>query len=309
MTGLTTRNSIDVLDLPTRVRNALTRAGITTLGHLATRSDTELLLLRGFGQTSLAQVRERLAAWEREHEPVKVLTEKEPNDGDEYGHDATPLLPGRQVLHATWLPPLQGEGCIFLWGEGEPLPPRRGRAPKTPIHPFHVPPAALRDLLPGLIPQATEEARVLAHLPATGSGPQPSPQLIRDFLAEEPGAPETLAIWQVDGLVLPPLAALPFLNDLPRPEALAPRVALGADLHFWSLAGKFILELLAQQQFVPTLTHQDGTFRAVWIPVLDRPDDLQRVEQLAQAMPSVCRALAIPSAHSPLEREEGEEPP
>jgi len=308
---------IDGLNLPTRTRNVLVRAGITTPEELTARSDVELLLLRGFGPTSLAQVREQLAAWERERQPDELVPGKEPGEepgagdesGDEYGRDDLALLPGRQVLHATWLP--GSPGHLFLWGEGNPCSPAiRILQPPTSTHPFHIPPAALRDALPGLVPDVAEKAHALARLPATGHTPQPSPQLIRDFLAEEPGDPESLNLWQVDGLALPPLAALAFLNDLPRPADLAPRVALGADLCFWSLAGKFVLELLARQQFAPTLrqvypeqsirtqdttlARQDGPFRALWVPVLDRPEDLRRVERLARAMPPVCRAFPPP---------------
>jgi len=290
-----------VLNLPPRAWNALMRAGITTVEELAACSDAELLGLRGFGLTSLAEVRERLAAWKQERQPDEERSREEPAAGDEGGADALVLLPGRRVLHATWLPGPPGR--LFVWGEGKPLTP----PPAIGHHPFHVPPAALRDALPGLIPADVGEAQALAHLPASARGPQLSPQLIRDFLAEEPAEPESLSTWQVDGLALPPLAALAFLNDLPRPEGLAPRIALGADLHFWSLAGKLALELLARQQFVPTLrqtavvslpNHQgtalareNGAFRALWVPVLDRPEDLRRVERLAQAMPSICRAF------------------
>ncbi|MBL7062715.1 MAG: ATP-dependent helicase [Anaerolineae bacterium] len=294
MSDISARCPIDALNLPARARNALVQAGITTPEDVATRSDVELLALRGFGPTSLAQVRERLAAWGRERQPDQAAApEAVPAAGGGQEHDDFPLLPGRRVLHATWLagPP----GRLFLWGEGEPLPPRRGRAPRTPLHPFHVPPAALRDALPGLmIPDTAAETRALARLPVTDHGLQPSPQLIRDYLAEKPGEPESLGLWRVDGLAFPPLEALAFLNDLPRPEDLAPRVALGTGLRFWSLAGKLALELLARQQFAPALVRQNRTFRATWVPVLDQPEDLRRVEQLAQAMPPICRAL-IPS--------------
>ena len=95
MADLYARHPIDALNLPTRTRNALVRAGITTPDDLAARGDAELLALRGFGATSLAQVRERLAARAGEQtaapqaEPVPAAP---PANGD---------LPGRQVLHAT----------------------------------------------------------------------------------------------------------------------------------------------------------------------------------------------------------------
>jgi len=337
MAGPYSTYPIDALNLSTRARNALVRAGITTVEDLAARSDVELLLLRGFGPTSLAEVQERLAVWKQEHPPDEVVLAEEPatrpdESEEEYESNVLALLPGRQVLHATWLP--GSPGCLFLWGEGKPLPttmrspqpeisnlqsPTADPRPPTanlqsliPTHPFHVPPAVLRDLLPGVLPADAGELQALARLPATGSTLQSSPQLIRDLLAgptdELPTSVDTLDLWQIDGLSLSPLAALAFLNDLPRPEDLAPRLTLGADLCFWSLVGKFALELLAGQRFAPTLVRQDGTFHARWVPILDRPEDLRRVENLAQAMPPICRALSPLPPEGGRAGEEGEPP-
>ena len=321
---------IDALDLPTRARNALVRAGLTTPSDLVERSDEELLALHGFGPGSLEQVRERLSAWERERQPEQTEPE-EPVAEEKPGRDAFPLLPGRRVLHAAWLP--DSPGRLFLWGEGPALPPRPEIASHVPFHPFQIPPAelraVLRDALPDLIPDIAEEAHALARLPTVGHAPQPGPQLIQEEFMDEadPSAsqPSTLGLWQVEGLTLPPLEALAFLNDLPRPEEMAPRVALGADLGVWSLAAKLALELLARQQFAPTLIHQaasrrghdvvgwptplhgrpygDEVFRAAWAPMLDQPEDLQRVEHLVQAMPPLCREL------SPFQKDEPPEPP
>jgi len=310
MAGVNARHSIDALKLPTRAHNALVRAGITTLEALVALSDAELLALRGFGQTSLAQVRGRLTAWKRKH-PVELLSdhdvdesapgeapvlELEAESEDLYERDDLTLLPGRRVLHGAWLP--DSPGKLFLWGEATPAPSRRPASAEAPSHPpavrdhpFQLPLAELRDALPDVIPAAAEEIHAWARLPAADHIPQSSPQLIRDLLAEEVGEPETLGTWRVSGLALNPLEALTFLNDLPRPEDTAPRAALGADLVFWSLAGKFVLELLTRQQFAPTLSRQGETLQAVWVPVLDQPGDLRRAERLALAMPPVCRAL------------------
>ncbi len=296
MADLYLQYPIDALNLPTRARNALVRAGIITPDELATRSDENLLAIRGLGATSLTHVHEALTAWELEQvtDPPDApdapdAPEAEPAQvrGDPI---AFSLLPGRRVLHATWLPgPLER---LFLWGEdkvaAQPMGPEA-----TPLpHPFQLPLARLRDSLPGLIPATVDKAQVLLRLPTIKSAPQPSPQLIRDLLTdvEMEREPEGLVTWQVSGFTLSPIDALAFLNDLPQPEDLAPRVALGADLRFWSLAGKLALELLARQQFAPTLIKRDGEFRARWVPVLDRPDDLRRVEQLAEGMPTICRA-------------------
>ncbi|HET89989.1 MAG TPA: hypothetical protein ENN99_04500, partial [Chloroflexi bacterium] len=297
MADLYQQYPIDALNLPARARNALVRAGIITPEKLATRSEDDLLAIRSFGATSLSHVREALAAWESEHAAASLDmpdTEEIPQPQD--APVAFLLLPGRRVLHAAWLP--GSSPHLFLWGEEKPISQssQPGESPPPPpdsaaYHPFHLLPTLLHDSLPGLIPPAAEETQVLFRLPAIGPSPQSSPQLIRDFLADVENEPESLGTWRVAGFALSPLDALAFLNDLPQPEDLAPRVALGADLRFWSLAGKLALEILARQQFAPTLIEQDGEFHAQWVPVLDRPDDLRRVEQLAEAMPTVCRAV------------------
>ena len=221
----------------------------------------------------LQQVREQLASWERENHPPapvenadaisatapdKVEAEKGKDeaseDGARRGEALTlQILPGRQVIHATWLSGHDGPGQLLLWGEG-PAPEAPPKSIATPPpHPFHLAPEDLRKGLSDLMPEEAQEAQAVIHAPSTDRMPQPSPQLIRSFLTKEADPPDRLGQWQVNGVLLPPLAALAFLNDLPRPEDLAPRVALGADLGFWSLVGKFTLELLARQQFTPSL--------------------------------------------------------
>jgi hypothetical protein len=175
-----TQYPIDEFDLPTRARNALVRAGITMPEELVARSDAELLALRGLGPTGLAQVQERLAAWERERgseeiAPVEVPEAPEALE-DEQAHEPLTLLPGRQVVHATWIP--GSPASLFVWGEKNPQAPA-GHSPRsevsnpqysTPIHPFQIPPAAVRDILPGLILEAAEDVRALARLPANERG-------------------------------------------------------------------------------------------------------------------------------------------
>ena len=227
-------------------------------------------------------------------------------------------LPGRYVLHAAWRSgrvETARSGALFLWGEGPYVPAAAPAKPAgagtSPAHPFCLSvsrlAALLADLQPDPLPASAQPAQATIFLPTGPRGPHSSPQLIRDLLAENEndgndgnngndGHSPHLSPWQVDGVSLSPLEALPFLNDLPSPEQLAPRIALGADLEFWSLAGKFALELLARQQFIPTLERRkekgDDVFRAIWAPVLDSAEDLRRVELLAQVMPSACRAMA-----------------
>ncbi|MAD19947.1 MAG: hypothetical protein CMJ52_06965 [Planctomycetaceae bacterium] len=52
---------ISVLDLSVRARKALQMLGVLSLGELAARTEAELLGVKNFGQTSLDEIKERLA--------------------------------------------------------------------------------------------------------------------------------------------------------------------------------------------------------------------------------------------------------
>jgi DNA-directed RNA polymerase subunit alpha len=53
---------IEQLKLSVRTFNCLKRAGITTVGELLERGDTELLAIRNLGQKALEEVRGQLRA-------------------------------------------------------------------------------------------------------------------------------------------------------------------------------------------------------------------------------------------------------
>lgn len=53
---------VDDLDLSVRARKALSLLGINTIGDLVARTEAELLGIKNFGQTSLNEIKERLAA-------------------------------------------------------------------------------------------------------------------------------------------------------------------------------------------------------------------------------------------------------
>jgi len=54
------RRSVAELELSVRSRKALQRLGITTLGELTQRSEAELMTIKNFGQTSLAEIQRQL---------------------------------------------------------------------------------------------------------------------------------------------------------------------------------------------------------------------------------------------------------
>lgn len=53
--------SVDVLELSVRSRRALSRLGVSTVGQLAAKNEAELLGAPNFGQTSLNEIRQKLA--------------------------------------------------------------------------------------------------------------------------------------------------------------------------------------------------------------------------------------------------------
>ena len=156
--------------------------------------------------------------------------------------------------------------------------------------------------LPG---DSASRSAALLHvdLPSRGIQPLSSPDLLVDA-EDTPDGETSLATWQVAGCLLSPEDALPWLARLPERDRLPPQVTLGADVKFWRMAARFQLSLLARQRLVPALPEpvapaagsqkSQATYRAAWQPSLDDPADRTRLEQLAAAMPPVCRALRLP---------------
>jgi len=215
------------------------------------------------------------------------------------------------VLHGSWLLHTeQRAGTFFIWGEdSDALPSRcRGRPPRVRRHPFQASSEHLLETLAALAPERdlgpgpgqSDPMQVQALLPSSEREPLASPELVRDTSDEETEAASfapRLRPWKLEGLALSPSNSLALLASLPQSE-LSPskRVsayALGQDLRFWSVAGKFALELLARQRFLPALA-QDGAgrFCAVWVPAFDDPRDRERLERLIRAMPPACRGLS-----------------
>ena len=218
------------------------------------------------------------------------------------------------VLHAHWQPPARPDdtGQVLSWAETSDAPApawQRGRLPQKPLakpHPFCAEPDALRPLLGG----RPRQGQAVLLLPASRTGPLPSPGLLHDWPLDAE-TPPFLSPWVVSGLWLPAADALAALIDLldlemgvgdsAAEEPARVQASLGADARYWHTAAGLVLETLAAQKLVPVLAQVDAKgrhFHARWLPVLDGPKDAPRLRRLEAAIPPVCLA-GLPAEGSP----------
>ncbi len=199
------------------------------------------------------------------------------------------------VLHVHWQPPATPAemGGVLLWAESASFTPtkveRRGRKP--PLHPFCADDKTIHQLLHQLTGVITtgKTGQVTLLVPTTQWGPLPSPHLLHDWAVD--ARSPTLAAWQIPGLWLTPATALALLMKLPSAQDLPHHLRLGDDCRYWAVATNLVLESLAQQKVLPTLSQVDAKqVQARWQPVLDGPRDGPRLARLLTAMPPVCRA-------------------
>ena len=216
---------------------------------------------------------------------------------EEQGTEIHPTL----ILHGTW-----SESMFFVWGESSQAAPKpRGRRPRMLPHPHTASAAHLREALASLTSLinwegiSTEKRAIL--LPSDSYGPLLPPWLVPATTDSQPNEECSLRPWKVPGITLDIVTALDLLVRLPL-RRTADR-QWGADLRYWGLAAKLGLELLAQHKYLPGLTENEGQYQAAWLPVIDDPDDQERLHTLTQAMPPVCRGVfsesAPPEANQP----------
>lgn len=206
------------------------------------------------------------------------------------------------VLHAHWQPPQRSAdpGGLVFWAEtSEDLPPtqqqrRFSQRVKFREHPFCLPPALLRERVASGTPLEDAPTRtVFLKMPSVQQRPLPSPDLSHDWVLDSEARP-SLTAWAVSGLWLPLNKAFGVLANLPS-ENLAAGYVLGQDTRYWRNVTNLVMEVLAEQKFLPVLVEVDerrNLYHARWQPVLDGPRDGQRLAQLAGAMPPICRAEA-----------------
>ncbi|GAP13850.1 superfamily II DNA/RNA helicase, SNF2 family [Longilinea arvoryzae] len=205
------------------------------------------------------------------------------------------------VLHAHWQPPQRSAdlGGMIFWAEtSEELPPtqlrRLSQRIKVREHPFCLPPELIRERVGSGTPlEAAPKRPIFLKLPTGHQRPLPSPELNHDWEVDLEQRP-TLMTWAVSGLWLPLNKAFGVLANLPV-ENLAGGYVLGQDTRYWRTVTNLVMEVLAEQNFLPILVEVDerhNLYHARWQPVLDGPRDGQRLAQLAGAMPPICRAEA-----------------
>ncbi len=189
------------------------------------------------------------------------------------------------ILHGTWIPELEQ---LAVWAEDAAAKPQylKGRRGTTAPHPFSV----HQETLLGYVEQWTTEAHPIPEvltvwLPGKGKKVQPSPQ------AQASGAAPLedevdLLLWRVDTVLLDTLDALDFLVQLPDKGERG--IRLGDDLRYWQQVALLAVNCLVEGRYIPALAREGKQYRAYWEP---RPDpDL--IQQVAQNMPPLCRAMA-----------------
>jgi SNF2 family DNA or RNA helicase len=203
------------------------------------------------------------------------------------------------VIHGTW-----AYGALSLWAEDSAGPPtaapRAGRPSRAPRpHPFAGDVDTLAEAVAELAGSSGDLARKAIEdelallLPTAADGPLASPGLIREPGAEpaRPPARPVLAPWRVPALTFEAATALDLLGALSEPGAGLAAAALGGSVPYLAALARHAGDLAARGRVVPTLeAAADGSYAARWRPVLTGAD-AQRAQDLAAAMPPLCRAV------------------
>ncbi|MHB1317820.1 MAG: DEAD/DEAH box helicase [Anaerolineae bacterium] len=211
------------------------------------------------------------------------------------------MLGYKSILHGTWIARDgdSGEELFFIWAERDADAPLitgdSASRPRIRRHPHAATTIEIADLLADLVPavdwRSAQRLTRVAYLPSTSAAPVAAGWLYRQAvdLADETASIEP---WRIEGLSVPMPQLLPLLITLPLAQREIRTVnRLGNDLLYWGGVAKFALELLARQRFLPGLAGENGSMRAVWLPVIDGTEDGARFDAFAHAMPPACRAL------------------
>ncbi|WP_320675785.1 DEAD/DEAH box helicase [Prochlorococcus sp. MIT 1300] len=215
------------------------------------------------------------------------------------------------LLHATWLPAIRtptnsGRPALLVWADTWRVANPSGPGSTPAPHPFTLNPQDLRawltqrDLLPDNIIDATAcltlPSRYVKTPIKTDDSTENLEYLWQGFPLQA-GEPIPTKCewwpWQVDGLAIEASAATTWLSKLPlsgnHPD-------LGDELRWWSHLQRWALSLIARGRWLPKVELSRGEgypHRARWVPILNREEDRQRLEELAAKLPLVA-TCALP---------------
>jgi SNF2 family DNA or RNA helicase len=128
------------------------------------------------------------------------------------------------------------------------------------------------------------------RLPSDLSGPLPSDRLNALIGQELDDTIPALRTVAVPALRIDPAFAIDILLFLESQDGRE-NVQHGHALRYWILVARFVLELLVDQRFIPTVVrHRDDQLHATWQPWLHDPSTRERIAALLEGMPPVVRA-------------------
>jgi len=200
------------------------------------------------------------------------------------------------ILHASF-----NADRLYLWGErsldsewtnGPPSKRKTTSGRRPNRQPFDPGTAFLSSGLSemGLTqPTKTQKSGTLiVWLPTQDERPIPSSPLIAEI--PEPSGRADLQPWATAVIPLEVNQWPVFLGQCAGREVLGPGLIPGKDLSFWVEALRYAGALVTRQNFLPSLTEENGRFSACWKPVLSGLDQ-ERFNKLIKAMPASSRAL------------------
>src|SRR5687767_1748301 len=120
--------------------------------------------------------------------------------------------------------------------------------------------------------------------------------LAQDALLVSVGQPDRLTLWLPNGANELTPTDVPALR-FPPAEAIDLLVACRGDacddtVRFWGALAHYVMSRIAAQQFFPDVVrHDDGRARGVWRLLAGGPEDVERLERFAAAMPPAARAV------------------
>lgn len=223
-----------------------------------------------------------------------------------------------QILHASW-----SDQAMCLWGEslqryvqlsqsdesqqsawadednGAAVVVATARSVQSGTivkHPFATEPEALRELIKAnatvINDFAMTSAAVKLRLPQLQGVPLPSERLSAVVGAHDRLAHDGVAMTEIPCLQFSPTEAPALLLALDQ-QGQGRELLFGHSLRYWIAVSRFLIDLLSDQRFVPSLIRQNGHgIRAVWQPWFHDQESAARLEALLLAMPTVVRSGA-----------------